>query len=276
MSDEAIGSPIRRQCAGSGDPVYNAVGRVPSRGGIYSTLDKNSLHAVSFGNERIEFRLRRSKRKTLGITVEPDMSVLVTAPRSADVEKVKAKVRKRAVWIRRQWRFFQQFLPQMPPRLYVSGETHRYLGRQYRLKIVPGVDETVKLKGRFLWVMTRRKGDASHVRELLESWFMAHARIAFERRLAVCMADLDGQVKASPTLRLRRMRKRWGSCTKRGDIYLNPELIQAPAACIDYVVTHELCHLVHPHHGLEFHMLLRQKMPDCEARKARLERVELG
>jgi len=236
----------------------------------------NSLHAVAFGNEKIEFRLRRSKRKTLGITVEPDMSVLVTAPRNADVEKVKAKVRNRAAWIRRQRRFFEQFLPQMPPRRYVSGETHRYLGRQYRLKVVDGVDETVKLKGRFLWVVTRRNGDASHVRALLESWYEGHARIAFQRSLALCLAELNGQVKASPRLRLRRMRKRWGSCTKRGGIYLNPELILAPPTCIDYVVTHELCHLVHPHHGREFYALLRRKMPDWSARKARLESVATG
>src|SRR5439155_17713930 len=261
MSDEAIQGAISQRHAGSGDPAYKAVGRAPSRGGIQSALNKNSLHVVAFGNERIEFRLRRSKRKTLGITVEPDMSVLVTAPRSAEVEKVKAKVRKRAAWILRQRRFFEQFLPQMPPRRYVSGETHRYLGRQYRLKIVNGADETVKLKGRFLWVVTRRKGDASHVRALLESWYVARGGLAFQRSLGLCLRDLDGHVK-TPGLVLRRMRKRWGSCTKQGNIYLNPELIRAPAPCIDYVIMHELCHLVHPHHGREFHALLRNKMPD--------------
>jgi predicted metal-dependent hydrolase len=234
-----------------------------------------SLHSVEFENEKIEFRLRRSKRKTLGITVQPDASVLVAAPRSADVDQVKAKVRKRAVWIRRQRRFFEQFLPQLPPRRYVSWETHRYLGRQYRLKVMEGTDETVKLKGRFLCVVTRRKGDASHTGALLESWFNAHARMAFERSLALCLAELNWQVKA-PRLLLRQMRKRWGSCTKRGDIYLNRELIQAPASCIDYVVTHELCHLVHPHHGREFYALLRNKMPDWEARKSRLESLAVG
>src|SRR5450759_2016170 len=93
----------------------------------------NALHEVEFGSERIEFRLRKSKRKTLAITVRPDASVLVTAPHGADLEAVKVKVRKRAVWIRRQRRFFERFLPPMPPRRYVGGETHRYLGRQYRL-----------------------------------------------------------------------------------------------------------------------------------------------
>src|SRR5207248_4828953 len=155
----------------------------------------NSLHSVAFGNENIEFRLRRSERKTLGITVEPDLSVSVTAPRNAELDKVKARVRNRAVWIRRQRRFFERFLPQMPPRLYVSGETHRYLGRQYRLKVIVGADETVKLKGRFLWVVTRRKCDASYVRALLESWYESRARFAFEHSLVLGLAELNGQVK---------------------------------------------------------------------------------
>ena len=74
-----------------------------------------------------------------------------------------------------------------------------------------------------------------------------------------------------PPLRQRRMPKRWGSCTKNGAIYLNPELILAPPSCIDYVITHELCHLLHPAHGPAFFALLRKLMPDWEERKARLE-----
>jgi predicted metal-dependent hydrolase len=69
------------------------------------------------------------------------------------------------------------------------------------------------------------------------------------------------------------MPKRWGSWTRRGGICLNPELVKAPASCIDYVVTHELCHAVHGHHGKAFYELLRRVMPDWEHRKARLERI---
>ncbi len=93
-------------------------------------------HSVLFGGERIVFRLRRTSRRTLAITVQPDLGVLVTAPRKAALETVLGKVRSRAGWIKRQQRFFGEFLPQTPTRRYLSGETHRYLGRQYRLKVV--------------------------------------------------------------------------------------------------------------------------------------------
>ena len=228
----------------------------------------SGLGRVTFGGGVIEYRLRRSKRKTLAITVRPDASVLVTAPSGAGLEAVAAKVRKRAVWIRRQQAYFTRFLPKLPPRQYVSGETHRYLGRQYRLKVVRGPDEGVKLRGRFIWVETARP----EWRGLVEAWYVLHARERFTRSLGECLARFHGGV-GTPQLRLRRMLKRWGSWSQRGVIYLNPELVLAPASCIDYVVTHELCHLVHAPHGQAFYGLLRTVMPDWEERKDRLERA---
>jgi predicted metal-dependent hydrolase len=233
---------------------------------------ESELHAVMFGRGKIEFALRRSKRKTLAITVRPDTSVVVTAPERASLEVVTAKVRRRVVWIRRQLAYYSQFLPKLPPRRYVSGETHRYLGRQYRLKVVEGPGESAKLRGKFIWVETARKGEGGRVRRLVEAWYVLHARLRFERSLAECLARFHGRV-GMPHLRLRRMPKRWGSWNQRGVIYLNPELVLAPASCIDYVITHELCHLVHASHGQKFYDLLRRVMPDWMERKDRLERA---
>jgi predicted metal-dependent hydrolase len=238
-----------------------------------SAAIESTLHGLFFGRERIEFRLRRSKRQTLAITVRPDTSVLVSGPSGVGIEAVKAKVRKRAVWISQQRRFFQRYLPPLPPRRYVSGETHRYLGRQYRLKVIEVAEGSVKLKGRFILVGASRRSDTNPVRRMVEAWYLEHARAAFARSLVACLPGLHGRVNGTPRLRLRHMPKRWGSWTKRGDIYLNPELVQAPPSCIDYVITHELCHLVHPHHGRDFYALLGRLMPDWECRKQRLERV---
>jgi predicted metal-dependent hydrolase len=230
------------------------------------------LHFVLFGGERIEFLLRRSNRRTLAITVQPDLGVLVTAPRKAALDTVLGKVRKRAGWIRRQQRFFRELLPQTPPGRYVSGETHRYLGRQYRLKVVEAGESSVKLAGRFIWVHTPKKGDTARVRKLVEAWYLAHAKKRFARSLAEGVVRLGTRLASPPRMLLRRMPKRWGSWTRRGVIYLNPELIRAPGSCVDYVVTHELCHLVHGHHGPTFYALLSRAMPDWEQRKRRLER----
>jgi len=188
------------------------------------------------------------------------------------MEKVLAKVWKRAGWILQQQRYFGDFLPQTPPRRYVSGETHRYLGRQYRLKVVEGGTGAVKLKGRFIWVHIPCKGDRRTVRHLVESWYLLRAKDRLARSFAESAAKMGPRLKDLPPLKFRRMSKRWGSWTKLGGISLNPELIKAPASCIDYVVTHELCHAMHGNHGQEFYALLRRVMPDWETRKARLEK----
>jgi predicted metal-dependent hydrolase len=226
---------------------------------------------VMFGAKPIRFVLKRTGRRTLAITVKPDTSVVVTAPVRAGLDGVRARVRKRAMWVRRQQAHFARFLPTLPPRRYVSGETHRYLGRQYRLKVRVGTEEDVKLRGRYIEVRTRHREDRARVRKLVEGWYSAHARERFSRSVAECVGRLSGRVSA-PRLLLRRMPKRWGSWTRRGVIYLNPELVLAPPSCIDYVVTHELCHLVHGHHGRAFYALLARAMPDWEERKRRLER----
>lgn len=236
----------------------------------------NTQHEITWGGARIAFTVRRSGRKTLAITVRPDLGVVVTAPKKAAMEMVRAKVRKRAGWIKRQQRYFGEFLPQTPARRYVSGETHRYLGRQYRLKVVASAPKEVKLRGQFIWVHTFRRDDTARVREQVEGWYLAHARERFARSLAESVARMGPRLAQVPRLQLRRMPKRWGSWTRRRGIWLNPELVQAPASCIDYVVTHELCHAVHGNHGKKFYELLRRVMPDWEQRKARLERIGNG
>ncbi|MBX3277904.1 MAG: M48 family metallopeptidase [Acidobacteria bacterium] len=228
-------------------------------------------YEVSYGRETIRFTLRRTARRTLSISVHPDLSVEVTAPSGAALEQVKAKVRRRASWILKQQDYFSRFPDSPPPRRFVSGETHWYLGRQYRLKVEEAESEKVRLKAGFLRVNVKRKGDPVRVEALLDQWYSARAQVRFEMSLEKCGASFRRDGITAPQLRLRKMKKRWGSCTTRAFIYLNPELIKAPTHCIDYVVTHELCHLKYPNHGKEFYTLLDRVMPDWKKRKERLE-----
>ena len=120
--------------------------------------------SVAFGSGRIEFTVSRRERSTLEIAVEPDASVVVAAPLDATPEDIAAKVRKRAAWVQRQQRFFEQYLPRTPERRYVAGETHRYLGRQYRLKVVPRKEQEVQLIRGFLVVYSHRPGEPDTTR----------------------------------------------------------------------------------------------------------------
>jgi predicted metal-dependent hydrolase len=130
--------------------------------------------AIQFGSKQIDFYLEYSNRKTLGITVKPDLSVLVKAPVDTSLEKVEEKLRKKASWIIRQQSFFLTFHPKTPAKKFMGGETHLYLGRQYRLSIVQTKLESVKLKGKFIEVATI---DKLRVRQLVNDWYLGNAKI---------------------------------------------------------------------------------------------------
>lgn len=236
-------------------------------------------YELRYGELTIPFRIETGPRKRLSITVFPEGRLRILAPEDTTTEAVLARIDRRAKWIAKQWRFFQEAAPPMPPRRYVSGETHLYLGRQYRLKVRDlenSEAEGVKLRGRFFWIATRDREDTARTQKLLDAWYEAHAKTVFAVRLEKCLAGARGlDLETTPDFVVRRMTKRWGSCTARGKILLNLELVKMPVACIDYVITHELCHLKAPHHGKEFYELLMHSLPGWEARKKRLESLAL-
>jgi len=226
--------------------------------------------AIQFGSRSIDFRLEYSNRKSLGITVTPEMEVLVKAPKGTTMEKVNEKIRKKAPWIIKQQSFFLSFQPKTPQRKYISGETHLYLGRQYRLQIQIGKVESVKLKGKFIDVTASEK---SRAKELLKNWYLQHALKNFHA-IAAPLIEKFKKYKVEPSsIVLREMPTRWGSCTPKGKIILNPELIKAPKGCIEYVIIHELCHLIHLDHTQKFLDLQIKEMKDWEKWKMKLEEL---
>ena len=218
-------------------------------------------------------RLRRSGRRTLAISVLPDGTLELLAPRHATNDQIAQRVDKRRPWISRQRRLFKELNPGNPPRRYVSGATHRYLGRQYRLKVSRSLPPTASLRGALLRVNVA-ENDEDKVRKVLESWYRERARSQFTARLEKWHSWCSARKLPAPRLRLVAMAKRWGSALPDGTIRLNPDLVRAPSACIDYVITHEICHLKHPNHGPAFWRLLDQLCPSWRKLKVRLERME--
>ncbi|MCC5849592.1 MAG: M48 family metallopeptidase [Verrucomicrobia bacterium] len=230
-----------------------------------------SKGVVIYGQSRITYRVREVDRKTLAIEVHPDQRVEVRAPLHCDGEEIRRRVRKRAAWIQRQQDFFRSFEPRSPVRHYVSGETHAYLGRRYRLKWQLADREGVKLDGGFLRVSMPGNASTEQARRLLRSWYRERAIEVFSKELEVCWNSFETMGVPKPELHIRWMNRRWGSLSPRGRLTLNTELVQAPRECIAYVITHELCHLRHPHHGPGFWKQLDRVMPDWAARKRKLE-----
>lgn len=229
---------------------------------------------ISFGKHLIEFVVHRRDRNTLEIAVEPDTSVVVAAPFAVTSDAINEKVRKRAAWILRQQSFFNQYLPRTPQRQFIAGETHLYLGRQYRLKVVPHVQAGVKLTRGFIWVQSHRPNNSEITRGLVTGWYSDRAHIKFRERLEINLNRFPEPETFRPHgLIIRQLRQRWGSMSPARRLLLNKRLIEAPVDAIDYVITHELCHIAEPHHGPAFFDFLNVILPDWEKRKRRLEKT---
>lgn len=234
-------------------------------------LTEMNGYQFTWGGRTIDYTLLYCERKTMEIAVCPDSSVVVKAPLDTSIALVEKKLTKRARWIVRQMSYFGQFNPKTPVRCYVSGETHLYLGRQFRLKLVQGSENRVQLTRGHFYVTTRDVSNSEMTRKLLEAWYLEKGREQFSNSLDRCWLKLKDYAVARPHLSIRRMQKRWGSLSVKGTMTLNRDLIRAPRECIDYVVTHELCHLICRDHRPEFYTLLESVIPGWEKVKHRLE-----
>ena len=216
------------------------------------------------------YELYYTDRKTLGIKVYPDTSVKVFAPIDTDLPIIEQHLKAKRKWIEKQQRSFQSYLPATPPRQYIGGESFLYLGKQYMLKIEPSTAEEVKLyQGRL--VVKTLNPEATHIKKLLQQWYIARATILFNKLFEEQFYLFKRFGLEKPILQIKKMEKRWGSCTPQQKIILTPELIKAPVVCINYVILHELCHLVHHNHSKAFYQLLENFMPDWQKYKQLLE-----
>lgn len=234
-----------------------------------------TVRTVAYGSASIEYNLTQSERTSLTISVHPDGTVDVTAPHRATPEAIDERVLRRARWILRQVRRFDEFRPRTPPRRFVGGETHRYLGRQYRLKIQLAENDQVALRSGRIVIDTRFPDDAAWTGVLVRRWLRMRAGDVLRSRFLAAEPIMASLGIGRPKLMVCAMTKRWGSHTASGRVILNSALIAAPRDCIDYVIVHELCHVVEPNHSPRFWSLLRRYMPDWERRKERLERCLL-
>ena len=224
-----------------------------------------------FGEASIPYVLYRSDKryKTLAIAIDPDEGLVLTAPKMLNLQDIEAITKRKASWIFEKLEH-RNNNNDFDFREFVSGETIRYLGRQYILKIVETDDEpNCKLHGKWLVVSIRKERNKLESRiqakTLIIQWFKNKAYFKLRERLD---GYADKMNLSYNLLILADQKKRWGSCDIDGNIRVNWRIIMAPLLLIDYVVVHELCHLTHRDHTPEFWQLLEDHLPDyCKRRK---------
>lgn len=207
------------------------------------------------------------KRKTLSLYVLTDGSVEVRAPLRTSEASIVRFVEARAQWVLKTRAQQLQRLRWQNP--VAPGAPQWLLGQPLTLLVERAPAFTVNREGDTLRVGARNPDDWQLLARELERWYRAQAQVLFEQRLPLACRRFPGEL-AAPELRLRRMRRRWGSCTRGGRVTLNTELVKLPLDVIDYVIVHELCHLFEFNHSPRFYQLLARVMPDWKQRETLL------
>lgn len=209
--------------------------------------------------------VRSAKRKKLTITVERDRSIVVHAPEGTAEETIR-----RVVETKRQWLFekvnhtqkYQQ--PHAPGKEVVNGESAPYLGREYQIEVTETASGNVEFSRRFLIPL----GHQAKRKDVLKAWYLNRAKETILPRVSLRARDLGVKVTAADIV---DNRYRWGSCTVKDRVNFNWRLIKAPIFVIDYVIVHELAHLLEANHTPRFWNIVRAKAPSTEKAKVWLK-----
>ncbi len=208
----------------------------------------------------VTYTIKRSeKRRTLTITVERDRSVIVHAPAGTPEEKIRELVESKRQWIYDKTHHQQKNrdLPHPPGKELVSGESALYLGRQYRIEMVESGLEEIRFSQRFMVPLShagRHKGS-------MRDWYIARAKENILPRVTQRAQQLGVEYRRA---KIVDNRYRWGSCTVKDNVNFNWRLIKAPMFVIDYVIVHELAHLIEANHTPRFWNIVRAQVPRIE------------
>jgi predicted metal-dependent hydrolase len=214
--------------------------------------------------------VRRSRRRSVALHLSPGPTLELRAPQRYPESELRAFLEARRGWVARH-------LPDLPrpvptPR-YRDGDRHAFLGRDRRLVLTAPGRHRVLLGEDAITMTVARPDREDRVAAALTAWYRRQARRIFGERLAHWRERRLAAWGLPPvSLRLRRMRRRWGSCSSDRVITLNTRLVEYDPALIDLVVVHELCHLLEFNHSRRFYMLMDAALPDWRARARNLDR----
>ena len=214
----------------------------------------------------LAFEVRRTRRNTIGITVDRDGSLILRAPEECPNELIEQTARKKLLWVHTKLAEKNLLFRPRSPKEYVTGEGFHYLGRSYRLLMVEAPEDSASTpalslrRGRF----ELRRDERHRAGEHFVAWYVRNGGPWIERRVGL-LADRIG---ASPAaVDVRELGYRWGSCGPRGNLNFHWRVVCLPPRIVEYVVVHELVHLVEPHHGKEFWRRVERVIPDYATRK---------
>ena len=233
------------------------------------------MHSIYHEKKKIDFKVKRKNVKNINLRVNHNLEITVSANNYVPIDYIKEFVYSKARWIENNLNYYKNIVgTNQGKKKYVSGESLRYLGRQYRLKVFKSSEDDVKYFRGYIHLYTRDLEDTEKKENLINRWYKERSKIIFKESLERMYALVRFYDIEFPKLNIRKMKSRWGTCYyKNNKIIINSVLIKAPKDCIDYVILHELIHFKHNKHDNDFYKLLSILMPNWRDKKRILNEV---
>lgn len=234
------------------------------------------IREIALNNRLIQYDLIYKDVKNINLRIRADQTIFVSANVSVQTETIDSFLQDKADYILKALYQYAEIAKYSPkPKAYISGESFRILGRDLRLTVFDGAQNTISTDETYIYLTAKDVSNYEVKKRIMEKWINTQCKDVIQ---SVCEAvylkfkkyDID-----FPQIRFREMVSRWGSCQpKRKMLTFNKRLIEAPLSCIEYVVVHEFVHFLQPNHSKAFYQQLFMFMPDWEQRKALLEKSE--
>ena len=223
------------------------------------------IKTISINGKEFHCELKRQRRRSITARIRRDGVIEVKAPLLYRESDMLAFLNQHRRWVFNHLDRLQNADNQQ--KKYVSGEIHHYLGEKYTLQVVESDTNSVKIEGNSLIVNSK---SPEIVEKLLNNWYKNQAKTVFSELLPPIIGKFRKYNVAPTKIGIRDMRSRWGSCSRKGHISLNLQLIKLPENCIRQVMIHEMCHLVYFDHQAGFYALMTEMMPDWKLWKKQL------
>jgi predicted metal-dependent hydrolase len=209
---------------------------------------------------KIEYSVQYSNRKTLSIIVERDRRVVVRAPLNTSKELIEKEISKRKYLLLQKINHPQKYENPKPRKEFVSGESILFLGKHHKMEVVDDAIEGIQFDNKFY--ISRANQDKAE--QLFRKWYVKQAEEKIIPRVKYHAKNLGVRYKA---IKILDLKYRWGSCTPKDNIHFNWRLIKAPMYVIEYIIVHELAHLIEPNHTPEFWTIVSIQLPHYDKAK---------
>ena len=232
------------------------------------------IKEIVLNGRNIQYDLQRKAVKNVNLRIKANRQIFISANHSVSEKSIEEFLMSKSDYIIKVLEHYEELAKYVPkPKQYVDGESFRVLGRDRRLKVVQGKENSVESDEAYIILTAKNVDDLWLKKKLMNRWLIM---ICSDTIQALCEAVYPKFQKygiAFPEIRYRNMISRWGSCQpKRGVLTFNYALAEAPVSCIEYVVIHEFTHFLQPNHSRTFYQQLAMFMPDWEERKQILEK----